>query len=121
MVESLTRYWTNRPGGDSARADAGSVCSADQSDQVSSGSPTLPVRTCTVTEVPAGRSARHVSAPKRLRAWCRGRRRRSSPWLDVSRGEPDDRAGIARPQQDSPSGSGQKRQDLAVIELGERA
>src|SRR5208337_4210691 len=66
-VDSLTLYWTNRPGGDSARAAAGSVCSADQADQVSSASPTLPLLACTATAVPAGESARHESAPKRLR------------------------------------------------------
>src|SRR5271165_7693859 len=67
-VDSLTLYWTNRPGGDSAREADGSVCSADQADQVSSGSPTLPLRTWTPTAVPTGKSARQERAPKRLRS-----------------------------------------------------
>ena len=65
-VDSLTRYWTNRPGGDAARAAAGSVCSADQADQVSSGSPTLPRPAWNAIDVPAGESARQLSAPNRL-------------------------------------------------------
>ena len=44
VVESLTRYWMNRPAGQAVDALAGSVCSADQADQVSSGSPTFPER-----------------------------------------------------------------------------
>jgi hypothetical protein len=65
-VARSTRYWANRPGGTSARAASGSVWGADQADHVSSGSPTLPVRTRTETDVPSGRSARHVRAPNRL-------------------------------------------------------
>src|SRR5271165_2368946 len=80
-VDSLILYWTNRPGGDSARAAAGSVCSADQADQVSSGSPTLPLLACTATDVPAGKSARHESAPKRLRNLVSYTSEVSSPWL----------------------------------------
>ncbi len=49
-----------------AIAAAGSVCSADQGDQVSSGSPMLPLRDWNATDVLAGRSHRQESAPNRL-------------------------------------------------------
>ena len=89
VVASLTRYWTNRPGGEATLAAAGSVCSGDQSDQVSSGSPTFPVRAWTATDVPGGCSARQLSAPNRLTSlvsWTSETRR---PAVANCAGEPD--------------------------------
>src|SRR5579864_7366456 len=66
-VESVTRNCRKRAGGAAAAvAVRGSVCSVDQSDQVSSGSATLPPRTATLIFVPAGMSARHEIAPQWL-------------------------------------------------------
>ena len=43
-------------------------------------------------------------------------------WPDgrVSRREPDDRAGVAGPHEDRAVGLGQQREDLPVVQLGER-
>ena len=66
VVASLARYWMKRAGGDAVTPAAGSVWPADQADQVSSGSPTLPVRVSNEIDVPGGKSARQVSEPNRL-------------------------------------------------------
>ena len=119
-VVSVARYWTNRPGGTIGQGVVGSVCSLDQSDQVSSGSATLPVRTWSATDVPVGRSARQDRAPKRLielgivdvgdeAALVRHGRARAGRPRRVARAD----------EQVVPSGS-QQRQDLAVVEPGNR-
>ena len=119
-MASLTRYWTNRPEGEATLAAAGSVCSADQADQVSSGSPTLPVRAWKVIEVPGG----CISPPAH----------RAEPAdelgvVDLGDQRPDRRelrrraappTGVAGPDQEAAPGLGQQGEDLPVIELGDR-
>src|SRR5207253_10706987 len=56
-VVCITRYWRKRAVGAAITACSGSVCSADQLLQVSSGSEVLPLRTATVTLVAAAVSA----------------------------------------------------------------
>src|SRR5438552_8270810 len=63
---SVMRYWRKRAVGALMTACWGSACSVDQSLQVSSGSWTLPLRTATVTFVPAGLSAFQRSEPHLL-------------------------------------------------------
>ena len=55
-----------RAGGDAVTPVAGSLWLADQGDQVSSGSPTLPDRVSNEIDVPGGKSACQVSEPNRL-------------------------------------------------------
>src|SRR5438105_589715 len=62
----VMRYWRKRAVGAAITACCGSVCSADQSLQVSSGSWTLPLRTATITFVPVGLSAFQRSEPHLL-------------------------------------------------------
>ena len=64
--DSVTRYCRKRAGGAAMTALPASVCSADQSLQVSSGSAMLPLRTATLTAVSAGASACQRSAPHLL-------------------------------------------------------
>ena len=93
---------------------------ADQGDQVSSGSPTLPVRVSNEIEVPR----RQVGAP--------GERAEPAHQLGVvdlgdqgaggcvSRREPHDRPGIARSDEDRPSGrtSSERIWPLSSLAIG---
>ena len=116
----MTLYWTNRPGGDSAREAEGSVCSADQADQVSSGSPTLPVRTWTPIAVPAGQIGPPGEGAEAAQELGVVDLRDQLALGDESGGEPNDRAGVAGPQENSPGRLGQEREDLAMVELRQR-
>ena len=110
----------NRPAGQAVDAVAGSVCSADQADQVSSGSPTLPERAWNAIDVPAGllgAPAQRAEPADELGVVDLGD---EASRRGVARGEPDHRARVAGPQQERAVGLGQQREDLSGIELGDR-